>query len=685
MIHIIESEDFPGLELKEKELLAPVQKIFSENGDLVKHLGFEFRPEQALMAETYSRNLFSGKHLIFEAGTGVGKSLAYLIPSLLYSVLTKRKCIVATNTINLQEQLLSKDIPAVRDLFNRSSGLEEFENFNCALLVGRANYLCTNRLHRALVSKGDLFEASQYQELQRIADWASSGPMEGIRQELSPMPSPVVWDMVNADSSLCSSKRCSAKDCFYRKARALVDDADLVIINHSLLFSLLGAGVSPSNEGPGILFPDDFLVFDEAHEITEVASDHLGVSLSSWSLETMMRQLYNPKKRKGLLSRIARESDLLALHDSREALNDFFQYLHLEILDQKDRIRLLNRNALPMEVFPPLSRLLRNLIELSELAKDEAQRIELRDKIKRLQTYLADLSEVIDQKKPGCVYWLERGGRSNQIIYLRSAPLEIAPILKEELFSKDASVLMTSATITRKGSADHFRREVGAESAEECLVKSPFDYENQMTIKICNDCPEPQMSNREHYLEYLTRAIGGLAQSVEGGTLVLFTNYSDLRYCYEQLKPRWAQMQRSIYAQGGEFSRSELRKRVIDEGDVLLLGAESFWKGFDAKGSCISQVIITRLPFENPGHPLHEAKSEVLQAQKRSSFHEITLPSAVIRFRQGIGRLIRSSTDVGLLMILDSRVLNKNYGKEFLSELPNSHYESTCLLDLLGC
>ncbi|MGA1116326.1 MAG: ATP-dependent DNA helicase [Opitutales bacterium] len=685
MIHFIESTDLPEDGLSEESLLAPVQKIFSENGDLVNHLGFEFRPEQALMATTFSKSLINGKHLIFEAGTGVGKSLAYLIPSLIFSVFTKRKCVVATNTINLQEQLLSKDIPTIRELFNRSVGLEGFREFNCALLVGRANYLCTNRLHRALLSKSDLFEASQYQELQRIADWVASGPIEGIRQELSPSPNPLVWDMVNADSSLCSSQRCSPKDCYYRKARALVDHADLVILNHSLLFSLLGAGVSSSNEGSGILFPDDFLVFDEAHEITEVASEHLGVSLSSWALETLMRQLYNPKKRKGLLSRLAREVDLVALDHSVDAIRDFFQYLHLDILDQKDRVRLNKSTSLPMEIFPPLSRLLRNLIELSEVAKDETLKIELRDKIKRLQGYLSDLAEVIDQKKPDSVYWLERGGRSNQIIYLRSAPLEIAPILKEEVFSKDSSVLMTSATITRKGSADYFRKEVGADFAEECLVRSPFDYENQMTIKICNDCPEPQMADRNRYLEYLTRAIGGLAQSVEGGTLVLFTNYSDLRYCHEQLRPQWSRLQRSIYAQGGPHSRSELRKRVVEEGDALLLGAESFWKGFDAKGSCISQVIITRLPFENPGHPLLEAKSEILQAKKLSSFREITLPSAVIRFRQGVGRLIRSSTDCGFLIILDSRILNKNYGKEFIADLPHSDFESTCLLDLLGC
>ena len=187
-----------------------------------------------------------------------------------------------------------------------------------------------------------------------------------------------------------------------------------------------------------------------------------------------------------------------------------------------------------------------------------------------------------------------------------------------------------------------------------------------------------------NYLKYLVEAIFSLSRAKSGGTLVLFTNYADLHHCYEQLRPRWSKTHRSLYAQGKEFSRSELAKKMIEEGDVLLLGAESFWKGFDAKGQCLSQVILTRLPFENPNHPLLEAKSDMLEAQNKSAFREITLPSAVIKFRQGIGRLIRSQTDCGELVILDSRILNKNYGSEFLAELPKKSYQTLSLLDLSG-
>ena len=387
MIRILDSKEFSEDASIHINFLEHVQKIFAPNGHLEQALGFEFRAEQAEMAKIYAASLVSGKHLIFEAGTGVGKSLAYLIPSILYARLTGRKCLIATNTISLQEQLIEKDVPSVRDLFLRICGMDSFAEFKCALLVGRANYLCQNRLHKAMMGQSDIFESNQRSDLQRIVEWVESGPKEGIRQEMLPSPNPLVWDSVNADSSVCSSKHCSPENCYYRKARHLVENADLVIINHSLLFSLIGAGAGPSDERAGILFSDDFLVFDEAHEIADVASDHLGISLSSWALETLLRQLYNTKKRKGLLSKIARESDLIVIENANMAIQDFFQYLHLEILGERDRLRLTSSELLPREIFPPFSRLLRVLVELSEMVKEEHLRLELRDQIKRVQSF----------------------------------------------------------------------------------------------------------------------------------------------------------------------------------------------------------------------------------------------------------------------------------------------------------
>lgn len=666
------------------DLLSTINSIFKDGGILEQVLGFEHRPEQYEMAKSIATSLLKESHLLFEAGTGVGKSLAYLIPSILFSKINKRPCVVATNTISLQEQLLDKDIPAVRTLMEETPSLKDFIDFRCALLVGRANYLCTTRLHRALSGQGELFEGRQRQELERIAKWATSGSaIEGIRQELSPQPMGAVWDAVSADSSLCSSKRCKPENCFYRKARAEVEESDLVIVNHSLLFSLMGAGFGPPDDKGGVMFANDFVVFDEAHEMPDVAGDHLGLSISSWALEMSIRRIYNSKKRKGLISRVGRTKDFESVENAEHAVSDFFQYLHMNTLGKKDRIRLMEKGILPMEVFPPLSRLCRSLIELGELTEDESLKLELKDQARRMQGYLNGLAEVLDLKDSNAVYWIERTGKQNQIIHLRSAPLEIAKALREQLFARDVSVLMTSATLTRKGSAQAFRSTIGVELVDEGIVDSPFDYDSNLQIRILSDCPDPMSSNRLPYLDYMVEILNACATSIEGGTLVLFTNYSDLKHCYYNLLPRWKKLGRSVYAQGEGLSRSELREKMIEEQDVLLLGAESFWKGFDAKGPCLSQVIITRLPFENPGHPVLEAKSELLSKAGKSSFMEITLPTAVIRFRQGMGRLIRSRNDLGELIILDSRILKKGYGKDFIREFPKKEYEIINSGDLL--
>jgi ATP-dependent DNA helicase DinG len=661
-----------------------VEKVFSEDGSLVSEMGFEHRQEQGEMAISVARSLVGEKHLIVEAGTGVGKSLAYLIPAILYSRITKRPCVIATNTISLQEQLLEKDVPSVRDLFQRSEGLEEYVDFKCALLVGRANYLCSNRLARALLGQGDLFEGRQREELKRISEWASKGPLEGIRQEISPIPLSTVWECVNADSSLCSPKSCNPENCHYRKARSLVDQAEVIVVNHSLFFSLMAAGAGPQDEGDGIIFPSDFVIFDEAHEMPEVASEHLGVSISSWGLETFLRRLYNPKKGKGLLAKIIRSQDLQRFEEAKIAVEEFFHYLHVETLGENEKVRIREGHSLPMEVFPPFGKMLRSLVELGDLAEGESSRLEVKDLIKRAQAYLMALSEVVEQKNKEHVYWVERTGSKKDIIHLRSAPLRVAEILEQELFAKGSSVIMTSATITRKGDARFFKNEVGVRENDEKILKSPFDYRSSMNIRIVLDAPNPMANDRSPYLTFLSRSIFQLARSMEGGTLVLFTNYSDLKYCYRDLQDNWHKTGRNLYAQGEGMSRSELRQKMIEDGDSLLLGAESFWKGFDAKGRCLSQVILTRLPFENPNHPLKEARSEYCESQNKNPFREITLPTAVVRFRQGVGRLIRSRTDCGDLVILDSRIMKQNYGKDFLSELPHNSVDRISIEEIFG-
>ena len=674
MIRIIEQGDARYVE--PVDYCALVSEVFGQGGSLERLFGLEHRPQQESMALSVARSFSKGESLLFEAGTGVGKSLAYLFPGVLHAMSQNRPFVVATNTISLQEQLLKQDIPMLQDIFAKVPSLEEFVGFRSALLVGKANYLCNNRLASALGGQGELFESGKRTELERIREWANDNPKEGIRQELSPKPNAEVWDMINADSSLCSGKRCSPETCFYRKARSELEKAHLLVVNHSLLFALVGAGAAPSEDVPGVLFPRDFVVFDEAHEVPQVASDHLGLGISSWALSLALKRLYNPLgKKSGLLLRVGGPEDFELVDNARIACEDFFDHVHVGLLQNRDLFRLREAGILPSDVFPPLSRLSRRLRDLAEEISDEFLRTELQDLAKRLEGYMAAISEVVEIKDSESVYWVERVGRKGSVIHLRSAPLDVAKVLSEVLFARDTSVVLTSATLTRAGKADDFRNSVGAGDVSEKIETSPFDFEKNVEVMICADCPDPMAKERLPYLNALVEAIHHFASRNEGGSLVLFTNYGDLRHSYDVLRTRWKKMGRPIYAQGEGYSRTELRRRMRNEGNVLLLGAESFWKGFDVPGSSLSQLILTRLPFENPGHPLMEAKSERLNAVGKSPFREITLPFAVTRFRQGLGRLIRRRSDSGRIVILDSRVMHKSYGKDFLRELPKQSFK----------
>ena len=657
------------------DLVRVAQDVFGPGGLMEAGLGLEHRTEQFRMAEAVGRALSEGESLLFEAGTGVGKSLAYLVPGLIKAVEENRPFVVATNTIILQEQLLEKDIPMARKIFEKSPDLAPMADFRAALLVGKANYLCDNRLASTLAGQGELFETEQRVELERIRDWLTSAPKEGIRQELSPPPKPEVWDAVNADCSLCSNKRCSPKTCCYRRAKARMDEAHLLVLNHSLLFALVGVGAAPGGDDPGVLFPKDFVVFDEAHEVPAVASDHLGMGMSSWALSLAFSRLYNPGKKRGLLRKIAKPQDFELVENARFACEDFFNHVHVSLLPTRDVRRITEPGNFPAEVFPPMSLLLRRLKELAESTEDEYLRAELKDQIKRFDCYLRGMAEITELKDADKVYWVERTGKRKSNVHLRSSPLDVAEALRDILFARGTSVVMTSATLTRRGSADTFRASVGAEHAAEGVVASPFDFEKNVTIHVAADCPEPMGKERLPYLHYLVEALHFFARRVTGGTLALFTNYADLRHCHDVLRPRWRKLERPLYAQGEGFSRSELRERLMRDGNALLLGAESFWKGFDAPGPALSQVILTRLPFENPGHPALEARAEKLESEGKNSFREMTLPTAVIRFRQGIGRLVRRSEDCGDLVVLDSRVLRKSYGKDFLTEFPKADYQ----------
>jgi ATP-dependent DNA helicase DinG len=649
-----------------------VARTFAKNGLLQTVLDLEHRPQQEAMALGVVQAICSNQSLLFEAGTGVGKSLAYLMPGLLCAMAAKRPFVVATHTITLQDQILRKDLPLCRLLFEKSPELQDYRDFRAALLVGKANYLCTTRLTEALKQQGqaELFENKERLELQRIAKWA---------EEDAPRPDPEVWERVNADSSLCSRKRCDPEKCFYQQARDRLADAEVIVVNHSLLFAFLGAGMGPGQEADGILFANDFVVLDEAHQVPKVATDHFGTSLGSYGVALILRRLHHPRKKKGLLAKWGVPSDKGLVRDALGAADGLFSHVRENLLGERDARRILASHTLPSDFLPPVGRLVERLRELSADLDENPAASELKDQAERLECMASSFRDFQEMENTEQVYWVEKYGKKGIHSQLRIVPIDPAPLLRKSLFQRGVSAILTSATLRQGGEMDHFRSSVGADGIAAEAEDSPFDYEKKVRIFVARDCPDPRLPDRGPYLSHLSELIFRCAQLETGGTLALFTNFADLRYVASSIEVPWRKEGRELFVHGAAFSRSELRNRFAEAENGLLLGANSFWMGIDVPGSALSQVLLTRLPFDNPNHPVAEAKAEKIREAGLSAFSRLTLPEALSRFRQGMGRLIRNKEDSGRITILDSRVLRKSYGKRFLAELPHKSYQPFAL------
>jgi len=650
-----------------------VRRTFMEDGWLCQHLGMEYRPQQETMAREVIGALENDQPLLFEAGTGVGKSLAYLIPAILVAVTQKRPGIVATHTISLQEQIKDKDLEICKKLFNRVPELAPFREFKVAFLVGKGNYLCSTRLDLAIAQKTELIPSDEQTELERIVEW-SLKTKTGIRQELTPLPNQEVWEWVNADSSVCSRKNCDPKTCPHQKAKARIRQAHLVILNHSLLFSLLGSDL-PSPEGRGVLYPDDFLILDEAHTVPGVATEHFGMGISSYGLNRLLSFLFNPKRKKGLIKRHGKARDCELVNRVRNEAEAFFKDVRTQFLEKQSIARIYRPDWIDPHLLPMMRDLIKRIKEIAIHLDEGPEKAVVEDQRDRLANYANGIHQFIAQALEEQVYWVERAGRAGSIVHLRSAPIDVSEALKEALFMRDTGVVLTSATLSAGDSMDNFQKRVGAEKELTFQVTSPFDYERNVRIYASSDAPLPSMRDGRQDLDYMEDAILFSVEQVQGGTLVLFTNYHDLNQIARRIEKRLTDLGRPLYVQGRDFNRSELLREFAKAGNGVLLGTESFWAGVDVQGPALSQVIITRLPFENISHPIPEAKSEWLKQQGKSPFNEMTLPDAVIKFRQGVGRLIRSKTDTGRITILDSRLLTKAYGKQFISTLPTKEFE----------
>jgi ATP-dependent DNA helicase DinG len=652
-------------------------RIFCEGGLLQSGLDLEHRPGQERMANAVAAAFRDEEPLLFEAGTGIGKSLAYLVPGIIHATDCGRQLIVSTHTISLQEQIERMDLPLCRRLFNSAPDLGRYAGFLSTVLVGKSNYLCTSRLSHALAERASLFDDAGYAELMRIADWAD-GTQTGLRHELQPAPNADVWESVNADSSTCSRRTCDCDRCFYQRARARVRSAQVIVVNHALLFSLISAGgARAEGAGPdasGVLFPGDFVVLDEAHTVEEVAEENFGLALSSVGVDRTLKHLFNPRTRRGIMRKRADSEFRGRVTAALEASEQFFAAVAARLLAERPIARVREPGAAEPLPCEPLAALERSVAKAADSLEDGRERDELLEQRARLRSMRAGIDEWLALENRGHVYWAERGGRRQTIVTLRSAPVDVAPELERCLFGAGVSVICTSATLAVGGEMAPFAARVGAASARAEIAGSPFDFERNMRVYVAADVPPPSLQDPRASIGALADYVGFCCARVRGGSLVLFTSYRDMQAVAAIVGPLLTGLGRPFLVQGGDVSRTELAQRMREAGNAVLFGTDSFWTGVDIPGDALSQVVVARLPFSPPSDPVSEAKSELIRDRGGDPFGELTLPVALIKFRQGAGRLIRTKSDRGLITVLDSRVLAKSYGRLFMESLPRQEF-----------
>ncbi len=692
-----DDDHYPPLENPEKPYaLNPeeVAALLEYGGPFSKYFEtYEQRPEQVEMLKAVTNALSNGIHLMVEAGTGVGKSFAYLVPAALFAIQNNTRVVVSTNTINLQDQLIQKDIPDLRAALNL--------DLRAAVLKGRANYLCPRRLE-GLRHFGPR-NADEMRVLAKIMVWQLNN-QSGDRNEinLTGNPEREVWLRVSAEDDACTTETCIKRTggaCPFHRAKSAAQNAHLLVVNHALLLSDIATGSK-------VLPEYSHLIVDEGHHLESATTSALSFRLTQVDLERMLKEVGGSSA--GILGRVLTEthealrpSDFGLLQQKVSRATDMafrLEQLNREFFNILSEFAAMQREGQPQSNYSWQARILpatrtlpgwdeveiawdaagetMNLLlnaladihkAASELYSDGHENLEdvigdIGNVYRRLSEAHANIKGMISEPNDGQVYWIEVNPNGNRLS-LNAAPLRVGPLIEKYLWHEKSSVIVTSATLTAHGEFQYLRNTLGADEADEMSLGSPFDYENSTLLYIANDIPEPNVSG---YQQILDRSLIATAKSTGGRMLVLFTSYTALKKTAQAVTGPLAREDIYVYEQGDGASPNALLESFKSTERAVLLGTRSFWEGVDVPGAALSVVVITKLPFDVPTDPLIAARSEMYE----DSFNEYYLPEAILKFRQGFGRLIRSASDRGVVAILDRRVLTKQYGRLFLESLP---------------